>query len=144
MIDGNPPVTENPRLLVVDDAPAIGFALNEYFTMCGYQVDFAAAMRDAMTLIDEGDYQILLTDLSLTERGSTEGLELAALARRQHPEMRTVILTAYGSAESEALAQRLGVDAFLHKPTPLAEIAQLFERLMRAPDAASDPSDRSI
>lgn len=135
------PVPVNPRLLVVDDAQAIGFALSEYFAARGYQVDQAAGLQEAAALIHKGEYQVLLTDLSLNERGGMEGLQLAAMARLRHPHIRTVILTAYGSAKSESWAQRLGVDAFLHKPTPLAEIANLLERLLREPP--SHPSDPS-
>ena len=121
------------RVLVVDDEPAIIFALSEYLTVRGYEVDSALGLLDAEALlgVDADRYGVLVTDLSLGGRGGTEGLELAALVRREHPRTRTVILTAYGSAEVEAAAQRLGVDAFLHKPTPLGEIAQLLQHLTR-------------
>ncbi len=120
-------------MLVVDDEPAIIFALSEYLTVRGYEVDSALGLLDAEALlgVDTDRYRVLVTDLSLGGRGGTEGLELAALVRREHPRTRTVILTAYGSAEVEAAAQRLGVDAFLHKPTPLGEIAQLLQHLTR-------------
>jgi CheY-like chemotaxis protein len=40
-----------------------------------------------------------------------------------------ILLTAYGSPEIEAAAIRYGVDSFLQKPKPLAELAQVVFRV---------------
>lgn len=122
-----------PRVLIVDDEPAIGFALSEYFALRGYQVDCAQAKVEAESLLSRGSYSILITDLSLSGSRGGEGLEILRTVRRNHPETRTVILTAYGSTSLEAVARRLGVDAFLHKPTPLGEIARVLDRLLLGP-----------
>jgi DNA-binding response OmpR family regulator len=129
-----------PRVLIVDDEPAIGFALSEYFTLRGYQADCAEDRLEAESLLSRGSYSILITDLSLSGSRGVEGLEILRTVRRNHPETRTVILTAYGSASLAAAARRLGVDAFLHKPTPLGEIAQVFDRLLLGPGI--DSSER--
>ena len=131
------------RVLIVDDEQAINFALSEYFTLRGYHVDSAVTVAEAEALLCRGSYEVLITDLSLGGRGSTEGLELVALVRQRRPRTRTVILTAYGSAESEAAARQLGVDAFLEKPTPPGEIARVLDRLMRESGARSDRMDQS-
>ncbi len=131
------------RVLIVDDEPAISFALSEYFTVRGYEVDSAVAVQEAETLLGRACYDILITDLSINGRGGAEGLELAGLVRRHHPRTRIIILTAYGSAASEAAARRLGVDVFLHKPMPLGDIAQVLDRLAEEPDTALDNLDLS-
>jgi DNA-binding NtrC family response regulator len=123
------------RILVVDDELAIGFALGEYFTLRGYEVDCAVAVKEAQALLRRGSYGALITDLSFSGGRGAEGLELAAFVRRENPGTRTVILTAYGSAEMETEARRLGVDAFLHKPTPLGQIARVLDRVLQAPDS---------
>lgn len=120
-------------MLLLDDEPAIAFAVSEYFGACGYTVDTAASVHEAEALLARGTYEIVITDLSLDGRGGTEGLGVAVLVRRQHSSARVIILTAYGSRKSEAAAQRLGVDAFLHKPIPLRDLAQLLERLLDLP-----------
>lgn len=118
------------RLLVVDDEPAINYALSEYFSLRGFCVDSSVDMVEAEEMMSRVAYEIIITDLSLGGRGGTEGLELAAQVRRKYPLMHTVILTAYGSAESEAAARSLGVDAFLHKPISLSEIARVLSHIM--------------
>jgi DNA-binding NarL/FixJ family response regulator len=59
-----------------------------------------------------------------------EGLAIAAHVREHCPRTRVVILTAYGSPATETEARALGVDAFIHKPKPLAELARVVERLV--------------
>jgi DNA-binding response OmpR family regulator len=131
------------RVLVVDDEPAIGFALGEYLSLRGYCVDTAASLPEAWETLARGDYEIVITDLSLGRRGGGEGLDLAALVRRQHRLTRVVILTAYGSREAEAAARLLGVEAFLHKPMPLVEIARVLHHVLQLPGTAADPASAS-
>jgi DNA-binding response OmpR family regulator len=127
-----------PRLLIVDDEPAITFAVSEYLGIRGYQVDRAVGVAEAEDLLRRVGYAIVITDLSLGGREGREGLALAAAVRQRHPRTRTIILTAYGSRASEATARALGVDAFLHKPTRLSEIARLVDALLQQPAAEGD------
>lgn len=127
------------RILIVEDEDAISFALGDFFGARGYLVDTAADIPAAAELLARRAYAVVLTDLSLDGGGGTEGLELATLVRTRQPAARIVILTAYGSPEAEALARRIGVDAFLHKPAPLCDIADLFARLLQRPPAAAAP-----
>jgi DNA-binding response OmpR family regulator len=117
------------RILVVDDEPTIRFALSDYLSLRGYSVDSAADLAEARRLLAQGDYSTVITDLSLSGQGGTEGLTLAAFAKHRARGTRVVILTAYGSEESETAAERLGIDAFLHKPVPLDAVARAVAEL---------------
>jgi DNA-binding response OmpR family regulator len=124
------------RVLVVDDEPDICFALSEYLSVRGYSVDWAGTLSEARDLLARIEYAIVITDLSLGGRWGIEGLELAALVAGKHRLTRTVILTAWGSPEAEATARVLGVEAFLHKPVPLSEIARVLHDALQRPGAA--------
>jgi DNA-binding response OmpR family regulator len=116
-------------LLVVDDRPTIGFALSDYFRLRGWEVECAASLPEAEAALERRAFALVIADLSLSEPGSVDGLDLARRIREEWPETRTIILTAYGTAETERIARRIGVDAFLHKPSPLADLARLAETL---------------
>jgi len=45
------------------------------------------------------------------------------------------VLTSYGSQEFEEEARRAGADAFLHKPKPLSQVAQVVQGLIESPRA---------
>lgn len=114
-----------PKILVVDDESAILFALDEYFSACGYEVAVADGLTEAMAQLEQSPYDAVIADLRLTGSGGTEGLDIAERVRSHHPSTRVVILTAFGSPEAEREAHRRGVDAFLHKPVPLSELARV-------------------
>jgi DNA-binding response OmpR family regulator len=111
------------RLLVADDEDAILFAMKEYFEVLGYQVDCARAEEEAMALIRARAYALVIADLRLSAARPTAGLRVAAAAKERSSSTRTLILTAFGSAEVEEQARRAGVDAILHKHDGLRDVA---------------------
>jgi DNA-binding response OmpR family regulator len=121
------------RILIVDDEETILFALREYFTNFGYQVDCAREIEEAEALLAFVQYQVVMADLRLTGSHGAEGLEIIGYVRERCPWTRIILLTAYGSPEVEAEALRRGADAFLHKPKPLAEVARILVALAGVP-----------
>jgi CheY-like chemotaxis protein len=62
-----------------------------------------------------------------------DGLNMIKMIRQHNPQTRIVVLTAYGSPEIEDEARRNGADAFLRKPKPLSQVAQVVQGLLEAP-----------
>jgi DNA-binding response OmpR family regulator len=122
-----------PRLLVVDDEEAILLAVRDYFSHRGFDVSCARDPVEAGRHLDGGAYDGVIADLRLSGSDSLEGLQIIERVRARSPVTRTIIVTAYGSLEAEREARRHGVDAFLHKPVPLAEIARVVTSLIEAP-----------
>ena len=136
MTEAKPESTAAPsargRLLVVEDEAFIRFALEDYFTMHGYTVDAAGEWEEAEALLATRSYALVITDLRLTGFGGTEGLEIVGFVHQRFPETRLILLTGFGSAEVEAEARRRGVDAFLHKPMALADLARIADSMIAA------------
>jgi DNA-binding response OmpR family regulator len=118
------------RLLVVDDEEPIRFALEDFFSAQGFEVDCAAEKEAAETLLASHRYALMVADLRLAGAESRQGLELVAWARKRRPDLRIVVLTAFGSAEAEAEARRLGADAFLSKPMSLPALKDVVSGLV--------------
>jgi DNA-binding NtrC family response regulator len=106
-----------PRLLVVDDEESICFSMSEYFSLQGYRVDTAQELDEAEKLIVASEYKV----------------DIIKMIRGQNPQTRIVVLTAYGSTEMEDEARRCGADAFLRKPKPLSQVAQVIQGLLESP-----------
>jgi ATP-dependent Lon protease len=121
------------RLLIADDEEAIRFAMKEYFEDLGYEVDCAEGGSQARLLLDAHDYRVVIADLRLGAQGIADGLDLVRGVKDRFPATRTMILTAYGSPDVEQEAERIGVDAFLHKPERLKDIAAVVRRLAEIP-----------
>lgn len=116
-----------PRLLVVDDEPPILIAISAYFSACGYAVDCAQSRAEAeihLNSTHSAEYAGVISDLRLAHEDDG-GLQVLNLARQRHPAACRILLTAYGSPETESAARNCGVHAFLPKPQPLAALAQV-------------------
>ena len=122
-----------PRLLVVDDEESICFSMSEYFSLHGYRVDTARELEEAEKLIEATEYKAVIQDLRLTTTRNPDGLDIIRMIRSQNPQTRIIVLTAYGSSEMEDEARRCGADAFLRKPKPLSQVAQVVQGLLEAP-----------
>lgn len=121
------------NLLVVDDEESICFSMSEYFSQHGFKVDTAREMEEAEGLIKATDYKVIIQDLRLGLARHPDGLEIIRLVHRRNPDTRIVVLTSYGSAEVEAEAREAGADAFLRKPKPLSQVAQVVQGLIESP-----------
>ena len=121
------------NLLVVDDEESICFSMSEYFSQHGFKVDTAREMEEAEGLIKETDYKVIIQDLRLGLARYPDGIEIIKLVHKRNPDTRIVVLTSYGSAEVEEEARRAGADAFLRKPKPLSQVAQVVQGLIESP-----------
>lgn len=124
-------------LLVVDDEESICFSMREYFSQHGFKVDTASEMEEAEGLIKATDYKVIIQDLRLGLTRHPDGIEIIKLVHKRNPETRIVVLTSYGSKEVEEEARRAGADAFLRKPKPLSQVAQVVQGLIESPRTRS-------
>jgi DNA-binding response OmpR family regulator len=123
----------NRKLLIIEDEDSILFAFHDYFTRLGYEVVCAPSRQQAEALIADSSYAAVVVDLRLGAGEEYQGLELARRVRERDPRTRVMIMTAYGTPQVEAEARRIGIDAFLHKPHPLGDVARLIAELTAAP-----------
>ena len=127
-----PESSEPPNLLIVDDEESICFSMKDYFSHTGFAVDTALDIDEAERLIDVGHYEVLIQDIRMGIKRDFAGMEVIKFARTHRPDMRIVVLTAHGTREVENEARDLGVDAFLRKPQPLSQIAQVVRGLVQS------------
>jgi DNA-binding NtrC family response regulator len=134
-----------PRnLLVVDDEESICFSMSEYFSQHGFKVDTAREMEEAEGLIKATDYKVIIQDLRLGLARQPDGIEIIKLVHKRNPDTRIVVLTSYGSPEVEAEALRAGADAFLRKPKPLSQVAQVVQGLIESPRTHTVESAKQV
>ena len=118
------------RLLIVDDEAAIVFALSEYFTCRGWEVDCASGLLETTAQVDERDYTAAIIDLRLMGSESTEGLTLIDYLQAKQPGVVCILLTAYGSGPVIEQALKRGAAAVVHKPVMLSELEDELRRLV--------------
>jgi DNA-binding response OmpR family regulator len=118
------------RILIVDDEPAIRFAVSEYFTTQGYAVDSAADGEAAKALLARQVYEVAIVDVALAGSQGREGLDILRHIRAHSYATRVVLLTAWRTPEVVAAAENDGAAAVMSKTTSLAEVGELVVALM--------------
>src|SRR5436189_78750 len=120
------------RLLLVDREEPVLCAMGEFLRMEGYEVDCTTRLDEAKALLQERAYGLVLSDLCLSGVDGTQGLALAAFVRASCTNTRTMILTHHATSEIETEALLLGVDGFVRKPQPLADVERHVASLLRS------------
>jgi CheY-like chemotaxis protein len=117
------------QILIVDDEPTLLFFLKQDLRQLELtcQVDNAAGGEEALNKLTLNKYDLLITDLKMT---GINGLTLIEVARSLQPDIRVILMTAFGSREVEDEAGHLQVDGYLTKPFSTAKLRDLTTKLL--------------
>jgi two-component system nitrogen regulation response regulator NtrX len=106
------------HVLVVDDEAEIRASLEGILTEEGYGVATAATAAEALVLIEDVPYDVILLDIWLPDRDGLDVLaDIHALEAEKRPEV--VIISGHGTIETAVKATKLGAFDFLEKPLSL-------------------------
>src|SRR5688572_6869248 len=125
--DGNglAPSILDGRLLIVDDEENLRITVAAILEREGYTVDTAASGDEAIALLAQTDYDLVLTDLHM-EGG--DGLSVLNQIRRHSPFTISVVLTGFASVESAIAALQEGAYDYLVKPCDIDSMKHTIRR----------------
>ena len=113
------------RILVVDDDPAIRFALLELLRTAGHEGIACEDGREALPKLSDVD--LVLTDLAMP---GMDGLELLQAAARKNVNVPIIMLTAFGSERIAVNAIKAGAYDYIAKPFDNDELLIAVERAL--------------
>jgi two-component system cell cycle response regulator CpdR len=90
---------ELARVLLVDDNPTSRLTLQTVLEASGYHVDSAASAAEAIPMLDEQEYELVLSDLQM--ESPEAGLKVLAHARIMDYKPATAIVTTYQNAKDQ-------------------------------------------
>ena len=123
--DGGIPLLDHARLMVVDDEESLRITTAAILEKEGYTVDTASSGNEAVDLLANADYDLVLTDLHM-EGG--EGLMVLNEIRRNAPLTISVVLTGFASVESAIAALQEGAYDYLVKPCDIETMKHTIRR----------------
>ena len=115
------------RVLVVDDEPKICHLIEELLKLEGYRVDVSFSGMEALQMIKKSKYQMLLTDLKMP---GIDGLELIKMAKKECPEIRSIMVTGYATVGSAVESLRHGIDDYITKPFNIFEFKKAVKQTL--------------
>lgn len=106
-------MTDQVRILIVDDEPAVRTALKLALRRRPWQVEEVESAEDALTRLQSSTFDAALIDKNLP--GMT-GIELIGEIRKTNQAIAIIVITGFASSESATESLHLGIDAYLEKP----------------------------
>jgi two-component system nitrogen regulation response regulator GlnG len=114
-----------PRLLVIDDDPAILLVFRRAFADSEVLLRTAATAREGLEAVAEHRPDVVLLDVHLPDR---TGLELYREIRQLDGTLPVIFITASGSSDMVIEAMKLGAYDYLPKPLDLGGVRELLAR----------------
>jgi two-component system nitrogen regulation response regulator NtrX len=106
------------HILIVDDEAEIRDSLESILSEEGYLVTTAATATEALTLLADAIYDVVLLDIWLPDRDGLDALaDIRQMDSAHLPEV--VIISGHGTIEAAVRATKLGAYDFLEKPLSL-------------------------
>ena len=107
------------KILIVDDQFGIRILLNEVFSKEGYQTFQAANGVQALDIVTKHDPDLVLLDMKIP---GMDGIEILKRMKVIDPDIRVIIMTAYGELDMIQEAKNLGAITHFAKPFDIDDI----------------------
>jgi two-component system, OmpR family, response regulator MprA len=127
-----------PRILVVEDDPAVRQALARALALERYEIALAADGEEALDLLAEGSYEVVLLDIVMP---GISGLELCRRMRGSGNRTPVLMLTARDAIDDRVAGLDAGADDYLAKPFALRELMARVRALLRRSGGESEGED---
>ena len=124
------------RILLVEDDPMIGDAIQGALTDASYAVDWVTNGLKALSALDTQRYDMVLLDLGLPGK---DGFEVLASIRARNNPVPLLILTARDSLDDRLRGLDGGADDYLLKPFDMAELLARMRAVLRRKDGNALP-----
>ncbi|MBW2557910.1 MAG: response regulator [Deltaproteobacteria bacterium] len=116
------------RIIVVDDESELMSTLCEMLGPQGYETAGFLTGAEALTVLKNQEFDLLLTDLMMPEM---DGVELIRASLEIDPNLISIIMTGQGTVQTAVEAMRTGAFDYIMKPFKLGTLLPLLSRAMQ-------------
>jgi two-component system response regulator HydG len=118
---------DKSSILVVDDDLSLLQSLQEILAAEGYEVTPAGNGEEALLLLKEQAFDLVLSDLAMP---GLDGMELLNYLQREQPGCPCIIITGYGTITNAVSAMRQGAYDYFTKPVDPTELRLVVARAL--------------
>ncbi len=115
------------KVLVVDDEADTCLLLTKVLTKEGHDVSTASDGIEALRVIDREEIDLIITDMKMP---NMDGISFLKAAKKALPDVKVIIMTAYGGVESYLDAMNLGAFEYLNKPFEINELLTIVNKAL--------------
>ena len=121
-------MTEERKLLIIEDEKKIANTLKKGLTENGYHVDVAFDGIIGKRLFDSNDYDLIILDINLP---GMNGFELCKAIRNSNQQIPIIMLTAMNTTEDKIEGFDTGTDDYMIKPFEFKELLVRIRALLK-------------
>ena len=107
------------KVLVIDNDAAHAETIADSLQRIGYDCTVATSGLEGVRLLENGAYELIVTDLKMPEVG---GLEILSKSREVLPDAEVILVTGHGTIQSAVQAMQQGAFNYLLKPLDLKQL----------------------
>jgi DNA-binding response OmpR family regulator/predicted regulator of Ras-like GTPase activity (Roadblock/LC7/MglB family) len=120
-------LSKDNKILIVDDEESMVFSIQDYLSSYAYCLG-ATSYEEAISLLEkEKDFSLVISDIRMPDK---DGFDLLMWLCANRPQVKVVMITAYGSPSVRALAKQKGAVVYLEKPLDLEQLLQVVGQIL--------------
>ncbi len=124
------------KIIVVDDEKNLRLVVQKELSRQGHEVDIATNGEEAWSLLEEKDYDVILSDIDMPVMDGMELLRTVHEKMQNAPEV--IMLTGQATVETAIEAMKLGAYDYLTKPYRITELTVLVTQAAEKHDLRVD------
>ena len=113
---------QKTKILIVDDEAIALKNLEHIMKKEGYEVTGTSKGHNAIKLIDEQQFDVILTDLKMDK---VDGMQILKRSRELYPETEVIMITGYATVQTAIQAIKKGAYDYIAKPFKLDEVRRV-------------------
>ncbi|WP_281885096.1 response regulator transcription factor [Paenibacillus sp. YYML68] len=125
---------ESYQILLADDEAALRFLLTETLAEEGYHIVEAADGKEAIKLLDQTKYDLVILDYMMPEKTGIEVCEWLRASSELNRDVPVVLLTAKAQEKDKERAIQAGVTRYIVKPFSPMLLLDVVQELIEASD----------
>lgn len=120
--------SQQASILVVDDELSVRDSLSKWFKEDGFRVGAAENANKALSLMNEGPWDVILLDIKMP---GMDGLELQKRLKEIDKTAAIIMVTAFGAVDSAVQALKEGAFDYVTKPVDPEHLSHLVQNALR-------------
>jgi len=120
-------VSKNPKILVVDDEESMVFSIQDYLSSYAECLGATSYDEAIAILVKNAGIAAVISDIRMPNK---DGFDLLMWLREHRPQVKVIMITAYGSPSVRSLAKQKGAVRYLEKPLDLEQLLQVVSQLL--------------